>query len=214
VADKNKADNMSDSDRPDDRARPNPYTESAAELDASFDRDRSVREQRQRAGTGPQVADPMEELESLRGKLSEAQDKLLRTQAELENYRKRARREMEDERRFAEVHLVRDLLPIVDNISRAIEAAENKADAQKLLEGLKMMLQQFEQVFAQHHCKLITAEVVGEPFDPNRHEAVMQQPSEEHEEHTVLGVTRPGLELHDRIVRPAQVIVSKKGAGG
>ena len=164
------------------------------------------------ATAGAEVADPLEELESLRGKLSEAQDKLLRTQAELENYRKRARREMEDERRFAEVHLVRDLLPIVDNISRAIEAAENKADAQKLLEGLKMMLQQFEQVFAQHHCKLITGEVVGEPFDPNRHEAVMQQPSEEHEEHTVLGVTRPGLELHDRIVRPAQVIVSKKGA--
>ena len=158
------------------------------------------------------MADPLEELESLRGKLSESQDKLLRTQAELENYRKRSRREMEDERRFAEVHLVRDLLPIVDNISRAIEAAENKADAQKLLEGLKMMLQQFEQVFALHHCKLITAEVVGEPFDPNRHEAVMQQPSDEHDEHTVLGVTRPGLELHDRIVRPAQVIVSKKGA--
>jgi molecular chaperone GrpE len=158
------------------------------------------------------VADPLEELESLRDKLAEAQDKMLRTQAELENYRKRSRRELEDERRFAEIHLVRDLLPIVDNLSRAIEAAEKNADAGKLLEGFKMMQKQFEQVFAQHHCKLITGEVVGEPFDPNRHEAILQQPSEEHEDHTVLGVTRPGLELHDRIVRPAQVIVSKKGA--
>jgi molecular chaperone GrpE len=156
------------------------------------------------AAAGAEVAEP--------DKLAETQDKLLRTQAELENYRKRARRELEDERRFAEIHLVRDLLPIVDDLSRAIEAAEKNADAGKLLEGFKMMQKQFEQVFAQHHCKLITAEVVGEPFDPNRHEAILQKPSEEHEEHTVLGVTRPGLELHDRIVRPAQVIVSKKGA--
>ena len=118
---------------------------------------------RQAADANAQVADPLEELESLRDKLAESQDKLLRTQAELENYRKRSRRELEDERRFAEIHLVRDLLPIVDNLSRAIEAAEKNADAGKLLEGFKMMQKQFEQVFAQHHCKLITAEVVGEP---------------------------------------------------
>lgn len=189
-------------------ARDNP---SHPESDSGRQANPGAQSQPQGANAGMQTADPLDEIESLRAKLAETQDKLLRTQAELENYRKRARREIEDERRFAEVGLVRDLLPIVDNISRAIEAAENKADAQKLLEGLKMMLRQFEQVFAQHHCKLITDEVVGEPFDPNRHEAILQQPSDEHEEHTVLGVTRPGLELHDRIVRPAQVIVSKKG---
>ena len=160
-----------------------------------------------------QVADPIDESETLRVKLAETQDKLLRTQAELENYRKRARRELEDERRYAEIHLIRDLLPIVDNVSRAIDAAEQKADAAKLLEGLKMMSQQFESIFSQHHAKLITrAAVVGEPFDPNRHEAILQQPSEEHPELTVLRVTRPGLELHERIVRPAQVIVSSKPA--
>jgi molecular chaperone GrpE len=145
--------------------------------------------------------------------LAEARDKVLRAQAELENYRKRARRELEDERRYAEIHLIRDLLPIVDNVSRAIAAAEKKADAAALLEGLKMMSQQFERIFAQHNSKLITDEAVGAPFDPHRHEAILQQPSEEHPEHTVLGVTRPGLELHDRIVRPAQVIVSKRGQG-
>jgi molecular chaperone GrpE len=182
------------------------------QADASQQADSPARQQ-PAAAAGAQVADPMEELESLRDKLAEAQDKLLRTQAELENYRKRSRRELEDERRFAEIHLVRDLLPIVDNLSRAVEAAEKNADAGKLLEGFKIMQKQFEQVFAQHNCKLIAADVVGEPFDPNRHEAILQQPSEEHEEHTVLGVTRPGLELHDRIVRPAQVIVSKRGEG-
>jgi molecular chaperone GrpE len=157
-----------------------------------------------------QVAEPLEELEQLKAKLAEAQDKLLRTQAELENYRKRARRELEDERRYAEIHLIRDLLPIVDNVSRAIEAAEKKADAATLLEGLKMMATQMENVFKQHHVKMITDEAVGQPFDPNRHEALMQAPSAEHEEHTVLGVPRLGAELHERIVRPAQVIVSKK----
>jgi molecular chaperone GrpE len=163
------------------------------------------------AAIGAQVAEPSDELEQMRGQLAEARDKVLRTQAELENYRKRVRREMDDERRYAEIHLIRDLLPIVDNMSRAIDAAEKKADAAALLEGLKMMSQQFQQVLAQHHSKLITDEAIGSPFDPHRHEAILQQPSEEHPEHTVLGVTRPGLELHDRIVRPAQVIVSKRG---
>ncbi len=159
---------------------------------------------------GAQVAEPLEELELLRNKLAETQDRLLRTQAELENYRKRARRELDEERRYAEIHLIRDLLAVVDTVSRAIEAAEKKADAATLLAGLKMMAQQLEGIITQHHAKLITAEAVGEPFDPSRHEAIMQMPSEEHDEHTVLGVTRLGAELHDRIVRPAQVIVSKK----
>ena len=163
------------------------------------------------AAVGAQVAEPTEELARLRTQLAEARDKLLRTQAELENYRKRARRELDEERRYAEIHLFRDLLPIVDNVSRAIDAAEKKADAAALLEGLKMMSQQFQQIFAQHHSKLITDEAIGAPFDPHRHEAILQQPSEEHPDHTVLGVTRPGLELHDRVVRPAQVIVSKRG---
>jgi len=149
-----------------------------------------------------------DDADTLRAKLAESQDRLLRTQAELENYRKRARRELEEERRYAEIDLVRDLLPLVDNVSRAIEAAEKKADAALLLSALKMMAQQFEEVFAKHHCKLITA--VGEPFDPYRHEAVMQQASQKHPEHTVVGLARLGMSLHDRVVRPAQVIVSTR----
>jgi molecular chaperone GrpE len=163
------------------------------------------------ADIGARAAKPPGDVEQLRNDLAEARDRFLRAQAELENYRKRARRELDEERRYAEIHLIRDLLPIVDNVSRAIAAAEKKADADALLEGLKMMSQQFQQIFAQHHSKLITDEAIGTPFDPHRHEAIVQQPSEEHPEHTVLGVTRPGLELHDRIVRPAQVIVSKRG---
>jgi molecular chaperone GrpE len=158
--------------------------------------------------SGPELFEPSDEADSLRVKAAELQDRLLRTQAELENYRKRARRELEDERRYAEIELIRDLLPVVDNVGRAIAAAEKQADAALLLSGLKMMQQQLEEVFQKHHAKVITA--AGEPFDPSRHEAIMQQPSEEHPEHTVLGVARQGLTLHDRVVRPAQVIVSAK----
>lgn len=104
--------------------------------------------------------------------------------------------------------MIRDLLPVVNNVDRAITAAEKKAEAALLLSALQMMRQQLEEVFQKHHAKIITAE--GEPFDPSRHEAIMQQPSEEHPEHTVLGVARQGMTLHDRVVRPAQVIVSAK----
>jgi molecular chaperone GrpE len=160
--------------------------------------------------TGPELFEPSDEADSYRIKAAELQDRLLRTHAELENYRKRARRELEDERRYAEIELIRDLLPVVDNVDRAITAAEKQADAALLLSALQMMRQQLEEVFQKHHAKIITAE--GEPFDPSRHEAIMQRASEEHPEHTVLGVARQGMTLHDRVVRPAQVIVSAKPA--
>jgi molecular chaperone GrpE len=149
-----------------------------------------------------------EDVDSLQAKAAELQDRLLRTQAELENYRKRSKRELEDQRRYAEIELIRDILPVADAIDRIISAAKKQADVGILLDATKMLRQQLKEVFEKHHAKVITA--AGEPFDPNRHEAVMQQPSEEHPEHTVLVVAQQGMTLHDRVVRPAQVIVSKK----
>jgi molecular chaperone GrpE len=148
-----------------------------------------------------------QEVDLVRNQLTEARDKMFRAQAELENYRKRARRELDDERRYAEISLLRDLLPLVDNMSRAIDAAEKKADAASLLEGLRLMRQQLETTLKQHSCVRIDAE--GKPFNPAHHEAVMQQPSAEIEPNTVLNVVQPGYQLHERVVRPAQVIVSK-----
>jgi molecular chaperone GrpE len=150
-----------------------------------------------------------DELAELRRQAAEAQDRYLRGQAELENTRKRMRREMEDERRYAELRLLEDLLPVIDNINRAIEAAEKNADAASLLAGFKMVSQQLGAVLERHHLSPIAAE--GEPFDPAVHQAIMQQPSDEHPENTVVGVGLAGYKLHDRVVRPAQVVVSKKG---
>jgi len=157
---------------------------------------------------GSEPIDPDDMVASLRAELGAAEDRVLRTRAELENYRKRASRQMEDERRYANLPLMRDLLPVIDNLARAIEAAEQNHDASSLLEGVKMVAQQFEGVLGQHHCQEIAA--LGEPFDPHLHEAILQQPSEEHEPGTITMVTQTGFQLHDRVVRPSKVIVASQ----
>ena len=143
---------------------------------------------------------------SLRAQLEKAEDRALRSQAELENYRKRVARDLQVERRYAHLPLMRDLLPVLDNMDRAIEAAEQTHDADGLLEGVKMVAQQLQGVFGTYHC--VKIEALGRPFDPHQHEAVLQQPSDQHPAGTVLQVVQTGFQLHDRVVRPAQVIVS------
>jgi len=147
-----------------------------------------------------------EEMARLRADLEDASDRVLRAQAELENYRKRARRELEDERRYAALPLLRDLLPVLDNLRRAIDAAEKSSQGGGLLDGVRLVVQSFESVLARHDCKRI--EALGKPFDPTFHEAISQQPSADHPPGTVLFVAQDGYLLHDRVVRPAQVIVS------
>lgn len=142
----------------------------------------------------------------LREELEAAKDRELRCRAELDNYRKRVTRDLEEQRRYANLPLLRDLLPVLDNIDRAIQAAEQNADAAALLDGFKMLQQQVEDVLKSHKCLRI--EALHTPFDPNVHHAVMQQPSDEHPANTVLTVTQNGYQLHDRVVRPSQVIVS------
>ena len=145
-------------------------------------------------------------LDQLRADLEGAKDRVLRSQAELENYRKRAAREIEDHRRYANLPLLRDLLPVLDNIERAVSAADKTHDTASLLEGIKMVLQQLENVLSRYHCQRIAA--LHQPFDPHLHEAISQQPSDEFPSQTVLLVVQPGYQLFDRVVRPSQVIIS------
>jgi len=146
------------------------------------------------------------EVEKLRAELEDATDRLLRAQAELDNYRKRARRELEESLRYAAMPLVRDLLPVIDNLGRALAAAEKSGEKSVLIDGVKIVAQTFESVLARHDCKKIDA--FSQPFDPAFHEAILQQPSAEHPPQTVLLVAQDGYTLHDRVIRPAQVIVS------
>ncbi len=155
--------------------------------------------------------DPQSEIERLNQELAEAQNRFLRSQADLDNFRKRSRREMDDERKYAFMPLVKDLCPFVDNLERALEAAQKNPNPSTILEGIKMVAQQLEEVLARHACTRIDA--LDQPFDPNMHQAILQQPAADKPANTVLHVAQVGFQLHDRVVRPAQVIVSSGPQG-
>lgn len=155
----------------------------------------------------PASADQM--IADLETQLQDATQRALRAQAELENYRKRTQREILEERRYALVPLVRDLLPVIDNLQRAIEATQARSASEGtagLVEGVKMVAAQVEAVLKQHHC--LPIEATGQPFDPNQHQAIAQEPSDQYPAGTVTRTTQVGYKLHDRVVRPAQVFVS------
>jgi len=149
-----------------------------------------------------------EPTQSLEAQVKDAEDRVLRIQAELENFRKRSRREFEDAQRYREIDLLRDLLPVLDNVLRAIEAAERTADVESLKAGFKMTAQQIEKVLDAHGCK--TIDTIGEAFDPAVHDAILQQAVPNAAPGTIIGVGSRGYRLHDRVVRPAQVIVAKQ----
>lgn len=148
---------------------------------------------------GAEAADPVSEL----------QERLLRTQAELENFRKRSRREYEDAQRYREIDLLRDLLPVLDNVLRAIEASEKTTDVESLRSGFRMTAQQIEKLLGSHGCT--TIETDGQPFDPTVHDAILQQPVSGVAPGTIVGTASRGYRLHERVVRPAAVIVAKEG---
>jgi molecular chaperone GrpE len=138
--------------------------------------------------------------------VAELNDRVLRLQAEMQNLRNRTSREIADERKYAALPIVRDLLPVVDNIDRAIEAAEKAGEAENLLAGFRLVKQQLHTILTNHNTEVIAAE--GEVFDPNFHQAILQQPSANIPAGSVMFVAQPGYRMRDRVVRPAQVIVS------
>lgn len=143
---------------------------------------------------------------SLERKLHESEQRVLRIQADLENFRKRAVRDREDALKYATARLITDLLPVIDNLQRATQAHEEDTPVEGLIEGVNMVVQQLNSVLSQHNCNVISPE--GE-FDPNVHEAILQQPSDEIPTGEIIMATQTGYKLHDRVLRPTQVIVSK-----
>lgn len=138
--------------------------------------------------------------------LAAERDRALRLRAELENYRVRAGRELADEKKYASLPIARDVLSVLDNIDRAIAAAEKNHEGGSLLEGFRMVRQQLVTVLSQHNCVEVPA--AGAEFNPQFHAAILQQPSDEVPAGHVSLVAQPGYQLYDRVVRPAQVIVS------
>lgn len=151
-----------------------------------------------------------DELEELRAKAAERDqylDLAQRTRAEFENYQKRARKDREEEYRYRYTPLAFDLLPVIDNLERTLSAAEQGGETGTLIQGVKMVQSQFLDLLKRHGITRIDA--LGKPFDPNLHQAIMQQESKGHPPAMVLQVVEPGYMNQDRVLRPAKVIVSK-----
>jgi|SRR5687768_1276521 molecular chaperone GrpE len=154
------------------------------------------------------------ELDNLRQELAAKEleaktnyDRFLRQVAELDNVKKRSAREREEISRFANEALIKDLLPVVDNLERAVAHASGGGNGKPLVEGVEMVLKGLLDVLAKHGVTQISA--VGQPFDPSKHEAMAQVESESHEPNSVVEELHKGYTLRDRLLRPALVSVAK-----
>lgn len=154
------------------------------------------------------------ELEQLRSRLEardleakELQERLLRQAAELENFKKRIAREKEDSIRYANEGLIKDLLPILDNLERAVDHAQGGGNGKPLLDGVELVLKDFLETLGKHGVKQVSAR--GEKFDPEKHEAIAQVESEGHEPKAVVEEYHKGYYLLGRLLRPALVSVAK-----
>ena len=146
------------------------------------------------------------DLERLSAELAAANDRTLRAVAETENVRKRMRREMDDVQRYAALPVLKDMLGVLDDMDRAQAATQSSSD-QALVQGLTLVRSQMIETLERHGCRRIAAD--GVEFDPAQHEAIMMQPSADHPPGTVLHVAQQGYTLHDRVIRPAKVIVAQ-----
>ncbi len=142
--------------------------------------------------------------EQLRIEVQNLTERWLRTEAEMDNLRRRTRRELEDNAKFANQRLMVDLMEVVDNLHRALGVA-NQSTAESLVAGVQMVSHQFDEVMKRHGCQRIST--LGEMFDPNFHEAIQMVPSDS-PAGSVIQEVRTGYRLHDRLIRPAQVIVA------
>jgi molecular chaperone GrpE len=149
-----------------------------------------------------------QQLEEKSAEASRNWDLYLRERAEQENFKRRMQRERSEGLRFAVEPLARDLLPVIDNLERAVEHAAAGGNGQPLLEGVRLVLKNALDVLERHGVTRI--EAAGEKFDPNRHEAVMQVPDARLAPNQVVQQLEPGYTLHDRLLRPAKVSVSTK----
>ena len=156
-----------------------------------------------------QEAAEIDEIEALRQQAEDNWNKYLRVVAELDNLRKRNTRELENARRFGVERLVAAILPVRDSLEAGLKAASEaeNVDIAALLEGEQATLRLLDQALESAGIAPIDPE--GEPFDPERHEAMSVQPSPTAEPNSVIAVVQKGYALHDRVVRPARVVVAQ-----
>ena len=160
------------------------------------------------AAAPKEAADQTDEdpTESLQEDLDRFRDLALRTQADFENYKKRAAREKEEGIKYANSSLLERLIAIVDNFELGLEAARAEGESSPIFSGMSMVLKQLMDFLTDNGLQPIDA--TGQKFDPNLHEAIAHEPSEEFPEGTVIRQTRRGYRMKDRLLRPSSVVVS------
>jgi molecular chaperone GrpE len=155
---------------------------------------------------GPETAAPEDDCDGLQADLDRFRDLALRSQADFENYKKRAAREKEEAIKYANSSLLEKLIAIVDNFELGLEAARAEGEKSPVFSGMSMVLKQLMDFLADSGLQPIDA--TGQKFDPNLHEAIAHEPSDEFPEGIVVRQTRRGYKMKDRLLRPSSVVVS------
>ena len=171
--------------------------------------DQALREAMEEASAELAEAPDTDELEALRAERDELRDRFMRALADAENSRKRAERDRREAEQYGGTRLARDLLPVYDNLNRALDAAgdEAKAAAAALIEGVELTLRELLNVMTKHGVRPISPQV-GDLFDPQQHQAMFEAPVPGTKAGQIIQVMTEGFMIHDRLLRPAQVGVS------
>jgi molecular chaperone GrpE len=154
-------------------------------------------------------ADPLAEAKAEAARMKEH---WVRTAADFDNFRKRSRREVEDSRKSGKEDMLKEFLPVFDNLERAIQSAQRATDVKGVAEGLHMVLRQYLETL--NRAGITKVASVGSPFDPAHHEAIQQVETDDHPPGTVVAEVQPGYAQGERLIRAAMVVVAKAKNGG
>ena len=154
---------------------------------------------------------PLDPLEAARADAARLKDSLLRTAADFDNFRKRTRREVDDARKAGREELLKEILPVFDNLERGIQSSQRATEVKAVADGLLMVLKQFENTLAR--MQITRVPTLGNMFDPSVHEAIQQIETDEQPPGTVVAEVQPGYMNGERLLRAAMVVVAKPKSG-
>lgn len=156
----------------------------------------------------PDSGPPEGETDALKAERDRFREQLMRTAADFDNFRKRTKRDLEDAKHRGRDDVIRELLPVFDNLERAVQSSTAASDVRSVIDGVRMVLKMFEDTA--ERIGLSRVKTVGERFDPNSHEALQQVESGEHPPGTIVAEITAGYRVGERLVRPAMVVVARK----
>jgi molecular chaperone GrpE len=173
--------------------------------------EKSSSEEEKKDAIGEPLKKIQAELETAKQETKETYDRFLRISAEFENYKKRSAREMDDCRKYSNQSLIKEMLAVVDNLERALNSSNGNSSIDKCMaDGVILTLKEILKVFEKFNVKPI--ESIGQSFDPNFHQAMMQEETDDYPENTVITELQKGYMIHDRLLRPSMVVVATSKA--